>query len=170
MCSYSGMGPFGTHVNGSQRGRTYSRMRNSLLRLKNSYRADNSPVGFSLLIITVLYWLLLSVRQPICERLFECAVSNYVNGFASFLTLRLKLSRRSRSMWRVWGFVEAHSQCSDPAAVREVGTMVRKGENSTRALLRTLADTVRWQSVRVVTMVCFAFGEPLMFCLDASDH
>ncbi|KAG6460839.1 hypothetical protein O3G_MSEX012246 [Manduca sexta] len=34
--------------------------------------------------------------------------------------------------------------------------MVRKGERSTRAFLRTLADTLRWQSLRAVTMVYYA--------------
>ncbi|CAH0400049.1 unnamed protein product [Chilo suppressalis] len=53
-------------------------------------------------------------------------------------------TKRSRSL---------NSQCSDPSTVREVGTMVRKGERSTSALFRTLADTLRWQSLRsVVTM------------------
>lgn len=48
----------------------------------------------------------------------------------------------------------SEQRCSDPSAVREDGTMVRKGERSTRALLWTLADTLWWQSLRAVTMVC----------------
>ncbi|CAH1636998.1 unnamed protein product [Spodoptera littoralis] len=31
--------------------------------------------------------------------------------------------------------------------------MVRKGEKSTATLLRTLADTLRWQTLRAVTLV-----------------
>lgn len=78
-------------------------------------------------------------------------------------------------MWRAWS-----SQCSDPPAVREVGTMVRKGERSTRALFRTLADTLRWQSVRVAAMVrlasnnCFAWTlwaeAPILYCTCIRFH
>ncbi|CAH2266646.1 jg19824 [Pararge aegeria aegeria] len=44
------------------------------------------------------------------------------------------------------------AEASEPPAVREAG-MVRKGESS-GALLRTLADALRWRSFRALAMVC----------------